>query len=131
MIQTYQPENFAIVSAAKNDYRNFYRQESAYRRLLHFPPFSHLLSVEITSRTEEGCISMGAFITGRLKNAFPDLFVAGPTPSPISKIKDIFRYEVVIKDTSYEALIKARKLMDEAIAEADAPKNADLWYDFD
>jgi len=131
VIQTYQPENFAIVSAAKNDYRNFYRQESAYRRLLHFPPFSHLLSVEITSRTEEGCISMGAFITGRLKNAFPDLFVAGPTPSPISKIKDIFRYEVVIKDTSYEALIKARKLMDEAIAEADAPKNADLWYDFD
>ena len=131
VIQTYQPENFAVVSAAKNDYGYFYREESTYRRLLHYPPFSHLLSVEVTSRTEEGCLAMGAFITGRLKQTFPDLFVSGPNPSPLSKIKDIYRYEVVIKDTDYGRLIKARKLLDEVITESGAPKNADLWYDFD
>lgn len=74
---------------------------------------------------------MGAFITGRLKQTFPDLFVSGPNPSPLSKIKDIYRYEVVIKDTDYGRLIKARKLLDEVITESGAPKNADLWYDFD
>lgn len=131
VIQTYQPENFAVVSAAKNDYGYFFREETAYRRLLHYPPFMHLLTVEITARTEEGCIAMGSFITERLKNAFPGLFVSGPNPCPVSKVKDVYRYEVVIKDSDYDALIKARKLMDEAIADQNAPKNADLWYDFE
>ena len=62
---------------------------------------------------------------------FRDFFVSGPNPCPVSKVKDVYRYEVVIKDSDYDALIKARKLMDEAIADQNAPKNADLWYDFE
>ena len=131
IIQTYQPENFAIVSAAKNDYVYFYREETAYRRLVQYPPFSHMLSVEVTSRTDEGAVAMGDFIVGRLSKTFPYLMVSGPNPAPVVKIKDIYRYEVVIKDKDYDKLIEARKLLDEAIAEDGAPKNADLWYDFD
>lgn len=131
IIQTYQPDNFAIVSAAKNDYVYFYKEETAYRRLVQYPPFSHMLSVEVTSRTDEGAVAMGDFIVGRLSKTFPYLMVSGPNPAPVVKIKDIYRYEVVIKDKDYDKLIEARKLLDEAIAEDGAPKNADLWYDFD
>ena len=131
IIQTYQPDNFAIVSAAENDYVYFYKEETAYRRLVQYPPFSHMLSVEVTSRTDEGAVAMGDFIVGRLSKTFPYLMVSGPNPAPVVKIKDIYRYEVVIKDSDYDKLIEARKLLDEAIAEDGAPKNADLWYDFD
>ena len=131
IIQTYQPENFAIVSAAKNDYVYFYKEETAYRRLVQYPPFSHMLSVEVTSRTDEGAVAMGDFIVNKLSKAFPALLVSGPNPAPVVKIKDIYRYEIVIKDSDYDKLIEARKLLDEAIAEDGAPKNADLWYDFD
>lgn len=131
IIQTYQPDNFAIVSAAENDYVYFYKEETAYRRLVQYPPFSHMLSVEVTSRTDEGAVAMGDFIVGRLSKTFPYLMVSGPNPAPVVKIKDIYRYEVVIKDKDYDKLIEARKLLDEAIAEDGAPKNADLWYDFD
>ena len=91
----------------------------------------HLLSVEITARNEENCLTMGAYIVGRIRKAFPDIFASGPNPCPVSKVKDVYRYEVVIKDADYENLIKIRKLMDEAITADDAPKKADLWYDFD
>lgn len=98
---------------------------------MQYPPFSHMLSVEVTSRTDEGAVAMGDFIVNKLSKAFPALLVSGPNPAPVVKIKDIYRYEVVIKDKDYDKLIEARKLLDEAIAEDGAPKNADLWYDFD
>ncbi|MGN0241408.1 MAG: primosomal protein N' [Candidatus Weimeria sp.] len=131
VIQTYQPENFAIVSAAENDYGYFFKEETAFRKLVQYPPFSHMLSVEVTSRSDEGAVAMGGYIAEKLAKAFPGLLVSGPNPAPVVKIKDIYRYYVVIKDTDYEKLIEARKLLDEAITEDGAPKNADLWYDFD
>ena len=53
VIQTYEPEHYAIVHAAHQDYEAFYREEIAYRRILRYPPAEHLLAVQIISKNED------------------------------------------------------------------------------
>lgn len=45
VIQTYQPDNYSIVCAAKQDYDSFYQQEIVYRQMMHYPPFYNILAV--------------------------------------------------------------------------------------
>ena len=130
IIQTYQPENYAIRAAAAGDYKAFYDEETSFRSLMDYPPFGHMLSVLITSREEDKCIEMGKYVKAVMKQADDKLFVAGPTVSAISKIKDEYRYELLVKDSSIERLVKARKAADRAVLDSNAPKGADIWYDF-
>ncbi|MBP3477209.1 MAG: primosomal protein N' [Lachnospiraceae bacterium] len=53
VIQTYQPEHYSIVHAAKQDYEGFYEEEMAYRDFMQYPPVAHLLAVLITSKDQE------------------------------------------------------------------------------
>ena len=130
IIQTYQPENYAIRAAAAGDYKAFYDEETSFRSLMDYPPFGHMLSVLITSREEDKCIEMGKYVKAVMKQADDKLFVAGPTVSAISKIKDEYRYELLVKDSTIERLVKARKAADRAVLDSNAPKGADIWYDF-
>ena len=56
MIQTYNPENYAIETASHQDYEVFYEKEMAYRRLLSYPPAGQMLSVLITDPKEETAV---------------------------------------------------------------------------
>ena len=49
MLQTYQPEHYSIVAAAKQDYMGFYQQELIQRQILQYPPVSNILGVLVLS----------------------------------------------------------------------------------
>ena len=53
VIQTYDPEHYSIVYAAKQDYKGFYEEEILYREMLAYPPAAHMLAVLIASPEEE------------------------------------------------------------------------------
>lgn len=53
VIQTYQPEHYCIQYAAKQDYEGFFQEEMMYRKLLSYPPSSHILAVQLMSAKEE------------------------------------------------------------------------------
>ena len=53
IIQSYQPDHYSIIAASKQDYKEFYDEEIAYRDLLSYPPVSHMMSVQIMSKDEE------------------------------------------------------------------------------
>ena len=53
VIQTYQPDHYAIRHAARQDYESFYREEIAYRSLLRYPPVSHMMAVQVQSADED------------------------------------------------------------------------------
>ncbi|MBR2559453.1 MAG: primosomal protein N' [Firmicutes bacterium] len=52
LVQTYDPENFALTSAAAGDYEGFFRQEIEYRRLMGYPPFSDIIAMEFTGKDD-------------------------------------------------------------------------------
>lgn len=50
LVQTYDPENFALTCAAAGDYEGFFAQEIKYRRMMGYPPFSDIIAMEFTGR---------------------------------------------------------------------------------
>ena len=132
IIQTYQPENYAIVHAAEQDYEGFYEEEIEYRRLLLYPPASHMLSVQFFSRSEDACLTRAGEVRQILEEekTFSDLILIGPAAAGIVKIKDTYRYALYLKDAKYDTLVQCRKLIEEKLPPASG-KEVLMQSDFD
>ncbi len=70
VIQTYQPDHYAVVRAAQQDYEGFYREEILYREMLGYPPVSHMLAVQIFSKEEERGGRLADRLAEAVRNAF-------------------------------------------------------------
>lgn len=118
VIQTYQPEHYAIVHAAKQDYRSFYDEEILYRELGGYPPVYDILAIMATSKDRglagNTCESMAAYI----RKLSPDkVEVIGPAKAGIGKINDVYRFVFYIKSRDKEALIKCKDKLEDGLIE--------------
>jgi primosomal protein N' (replication factor Y) len=104
LIQTFNPEHYAVKMAVAHDYKSFFRNEIALRKQLVYPPFSHLAclrlhgkSKEITERTVE---EMSGILRDKLKSwprGGKDIQVLGPAEAPISRMKGKYRWQILLK----------------------------------
>lgn len=98
IIQTYNPEHYSIVYAKHQDYKCFYEKEIEIRRNLNNPPFSDIIYVLIYSENEKDLIKKVWGIGEILKKTKNKQFeILGPVPSPISKIKNNYRWQIIFK----------------------------------
>lgn len=67
VIQTYQPEHYAVTTAATEDYVGFYEQEMHYRRLMKYPPAAHIMAILIQSKEEEAVVLAANLLAGAVK----------------------------------------------------------------
>ena len=132
VIQTYQPEHYAVVHAAAQDYEGFYEEEILYRELLGYPPASHMLAVQVFARAENG----GRLLAERLAEAVRNIFctgetiqLIGPAPASIEKINDIFRFVFYVKCPEYDTLIRIKDMAEEKLKEWQQPET--VQFDFD
>jgi len=99
IVQTYCPDHFSIVSAVKNDYLNFYNNEIQIRKLMEYPPFTKILMINLSSKIEKDVIEYSKKIYNMLKKGnYLGYNILGPSPCPLYKIKDNYRYQIMIKD---------------------------------
>lgn len=136
VIQTYQPEHYAVIHAARQNYEGFYNEEILYREMLGYPPASHMLAVQIYAREEEG----GARLAARLaeladvgKPAPGDresMTLIGPAPASIGRINDIFRFVFYVKCAKYDKLVNIKDKLEEKIQEMQLV-NEMVQFDFD
>ncbi|MCL2322031.1 MAG: primosomal protein N' [Oscillospiraceae bacterium] len=99
IVQTYCPDHFSIVSAVKNDYLNFYNNEIQIRKLMEYPPFTRLLLINLSSKIEKDAMDSAKKIHAMLKDEnILGYNILGPSPCPLYKIKDNYRYQIMIKD---------------------------------
>jgi primosomal protein N' (replication factor Y) (superfamily II helicase) len=104
LIQTINPEHYAIQCAAEQDYEKFYRKEIEFRRLMYYPPFGALANLIIRSANEEDALKRSAAL-GRLLNPAPEgVRVMGPAPAPVLRVKTEYRYQVLLKTSSRKRL---------------------------
>jgi len=104
LIQTVNPDHYAILCAAAQDYEKFYVKEIEFRRLMHYPPFGALASVLIRATNEEDALSRSAAL-GRLLNPAPGgVRVMGPAPAAVARLKNEFRYQLLLKASSRKRL---------------------------
>lgn len=104
IIQTYSPENYIIQLAAKGNYEEFYEKESAVRRLLNYPPYSNIVSILILGKNERDVIEHINKLSYIFASKNKDFEILGPSPAIISKIKDEYRWSIIIKGENEEEL---------------------------
>lgn len=108
LVQTYCPDHYSITAAASHDSLGFYRCEMPVRRSLGYPPFSHLALVLFTHREEEE-VRKGAFLAREFfekaaAGRADRVVLLGPAPAPLSRIKDNFRWQLVLKSPRRSSL---------------------------
>ncbi|MBQ6496869.1 MAG: primosomal protein N' [Firmicutes bacterium] len=100
IIQTYEPEHYAIDLAASGNYERFYESEMKFRKYMMYPPFSDIFQIVFTSDKQEAAKAGAEIWYDKLmqrmdpedaKNVFP------PQEAYMSKIRETYRYSLVIK----------------------------------
>lgn len=99
IIQTYNPDNFSIEYAKKQDYELFFNTEIALRKQLKYPPFCDIIVIGFNSLIEEEIKSTSNFTYEYLSHNLNenDFKVFKPMPSPIDKIQNRVRWRIIVK----------------------------------
>jgi primosomal protein N' (replication factor Y) len=111
-VQTYCPESFAINAACKNNFAGFYMKELENRRQHNYPPFCHLLNIIFAGPREE-VIKAEAFNMKQffMSKGFDGVEIYGPAPAPRLRIKDNYRYHILLKSREEETLIQVEDFL--------------------
>ena len=100
VIQTYSPEHYAVAFASQHDYKGFFETEKQLRAYMGYPPYSDLFQIVFTAKMEDaakdGAESWYKRIRGRMAREDQEM-VFPPQQAYLGKIKDIYRYSMLIK----------------------------------
>jgi len=120
VLQTFVPDHYVIALARTHDYETFYREEIARRRPHGYPPFRSLLHLLLSSR-DEVAVEEAAQEVAQLVALVPGLSedsdrieILGPAPAPIARIKDQFRWQLLVLGSREEILLIGRDLAAQA-----------------
>ncbi len=98
LVQSYHPDHYAVRCAAAHDYEGFVRRELQFRRPFFYPPFGVLANVLVQSQdmAEAAAWSgtLGRWFHG---GAAPTIRMLGPAAAPVSRLKRIYRYHLLLK----------------------------------
>jgi primosomal protein N' (replication factor Y) len=127
VIQSYNPDHFAIQAAAKHDYKKFYDQELANRRELDYPPFSKLVALIISAKEKEQAAAtaedLAKFLRRRLESG-----VLGPAAAPIERLRGEWRFRILLKGAEQAAL---RQAVRESLTKLVVPAEVRVTVDVD
>ena len=109
-IQTYSPESYVILSAAKQDYIGFYKQEMVYRRMMHYPPAGEMMCIRISDPSEEKAARQADFLAEQIREEFrlEAPVVIGPADAAVAKVQDVYRKVIYVKHAERQVLLDIR-----------------------
>ena len=117
VLQTYEPEHYSIEMAKDHNFRGFYEKEIGLRKAFGYPPFTNIINLVFSSKDEQQAMGISDDIFLKLTKVIGkdikdyDLQnILGPNPSLIYKVKDRFRYQIIVK-CSHEELEKIKKII--------------------
>lgn len=131
IIQTYQPEHYAIIHAAAQDYESFYEEELLYREFLMYPPAANMMAVQLTGPDEKGLEQLAKRLADEItKMEFETLpMQIGPAKAALSKKSDLYRQVIYYKHKDYEELVKVKDKMEECVRLWEVKKE-NVQFDF-
>ncbi|HLH38726.1 MAG TPA: primosomal protein N' [Bryobacteraceae bacterium] len=104
LIQTINPEHYAIQCAASQNYEAFYKKEIEFRRAMSYPPFGALANVFVRAPSEEEAMSRSAALARSIQPAPEGVRVLGPAAAAVARLKNEYRYQMLVKSNSRKRL---------------------------
>ncbi|HEX7419966.1 MAG TPA: primosomal protein N' [Thermoanaerobaculia bacterium] len=110
LIQTAFPTHYAIQHATRHDYEAFFESEIQFRKTFHYPPMTSMIALlfrgerpELVERAASDC---GRMLEEALR-PLPGTRIQGPAPAPLSRIKGVWRYQILLRSQQRTALRRA------------------------
>ncbi|WP_288887540.1 primosomal protein N' [uncultured Eubacterium sp.] len=128
VIQTYDPDNYSITLSKKQDYKAFYNQEIAYRKLLKYPPIYNMAVILITGEDEDVVFNNAKLIFDYLDGRKGDSELFGPTWANIKMLNDNYRCLIYLKDENVDNLSEMNDILERYVEDKDI-KNINIQYD--
>ena len=109
IVQTYHPDHYSILAAAKHDYPSFYKEELEHRRQLAYPPFSDLLRFLFSGADEKAVFEAAGWFSGLLEPVAGGAEILGPAPASLYRIKEQYRVQIILKGETLTGISPAVK----------------------
>jgi primosomal protein N' (replication factor Y) len=97
VIQSYQTDHYSLKHVLIHDYQGFYEEELRYRQSALYTPFARLVLIEFRGLVEKDIRSLAEKFSTTLKRLIPQAVILGPVAAVISKIKNNYRWQVIVK----------------------------------
>ncbi len=102
IVQTYNPEHYAIQAASNHDYRTFYEREVIFRREQNYPPYSRLIRLLFLHANEKQAqaesLRMHRMLTTLIaQRGLPALDLIGPAPAFFRRVRGEYRYQILVR----------------------------------
>lgn len=112
IVQTFQPDHPAIRDGLAQNYADFYTRTIARRRATGFPPFVYLLKLTCVYKTEAAAIRNTKKLAQTLQAAAPaDVRILGPTPAFYERVRDTYRWQLILKSPRRSDLVSLLDLV--------------------
>jgi primosomal protein N' (replication factor Y) len=99
IIQTFQPDHYAVVAARQHDYQSFYEHEIGLRHALSYPPYSRLINVKFSGE-QDALVRQAALECAALARRSAQaarVEILGPAPAPLARLRNRFRWQLLLK----------------------------------
>ncbi len=124
IVQTYQPDNYAIQAAASQDYQRFYRQEMAFRRQQGNPPYSKLIRLLFSHTNRALCEQEATRLARLIKQqqeawGISDVELLGPTPAYPARLRGRYRWHIILRGPEPRRLLEKVSLPQSWVVDID------------
>ena len=109
IIQTYNPDSYVILFSKEQNYDKFYETEIGLRKVLKYPPFCDIILIKFAGTDLNEIVKYSNIFYNNLKKYINgnNGMVFKPVPAPIDKIKNKFRWRIIIKGKVNSSMLKA------------------------
>ncbi len=105
VVQTYTPDHPTIQLALQRDYQQFYQQQLKERQTAGLPPFTYLLKLTTSHKTEQGAVRAAQALARKLRASRPQLVILGPTPAFYERLHGHYRWQLLLKGKKRSELV--------------------------
>ncbi len=132
VIQTYMPEHYSIQASSRQDYKDFYKREILYRRLMGYPPVHSMLGIYLSCASEElleqQAQMLGSSITAEQMEG---LTIIGPAEAALAKKNDIYRKVIYLKHKQKKKLLQIKDKLEKKMEQESVWQKVYVQFDFD
>ena len=118
VIQTYSPEHYSIEMAAKQDYKGFFQQEMAYRKMLKYPPIWHMMVMLVASSDQQSAERLSGILGDKIRQSeeqgkLRGLVMIGPADAAVAKVNDVYKKVIYFKHEDYATLVRLKDVLED------------------
>ncbi|MBF9657402.1 primosomal protein N' [Streptococcus pseudopneumoniae] len=129
LIQSYNPQHYAIRFAKDQDYEGFYAYEMGIRRQLGYPPYYFTIGITLSHKKEEEVVKRAYEVMNILRSGLSETSkILGPTPKPISRTHNLYHYQILIK---YRLEDELEPTLNQVLALTQERENSELRLSID